>query len=159
MKKILFVCCLSIAVFALLTSCGKTDSGGCQPASVSSEKSAMVAFCTTNNITYTEHSSGILYQIINPGSGVAPTVSSSVSAVYTGQLLNGNVFTTVNNPSAFMPLSGLIQGWQIILPLIQKGGRVKMVIPSSFAWSCNGNGAAIPPNSPVYFDITLSDVN
>lgn len=155
MKKLLV---FSLFLGALFISCGKTDSGGCQPVSIASEKSAMVAFCTANSITYTEHSSGILYQIITPGSGVSPTSSSSVSAVYTGQLLSGSVFTTVNNPSGLMPLSGLIQGWQIGLPLIKKGGRIKLVIPSALAWSCSGNGKDIPPNSPVYFDITISDV-
>ncbi len=42
----------------LFAACGKT-SEPCVPATVASEKAAMVAYCTANNITYTEHASGI----------------------------------------------------------------------------------------------------
>ena len=47
----------------LFAACGKTDTE-CVPATVASEKAAMVAYCTANNITYTEHASGILYEIM-----------------------------------------------------------------------------------------------
>ncbi len=152
MKKNLLVLVAFVSIFA---SCGKSDSG-CQPATVASEKAQMVAYCNTNSIKYTEHSSGMLYEIINPGSGANPTVNSTVSVIYTGKLMTGVTFESTANPVTF-GLAGLIDGWKIGIPLIQKGGRIKLVIPSALAYSCSGSGT-IPPNSPIFFDITLTDV-
>jgi FKBP-type peptidyl-prolyl cis-trans isomerase len=139
----------------LFTACGKT-SEPCVPATVASEKAAMVAYCTANNITYTEHASGILYEIMSPGLTTQPTIANTVSVVYTGKLLNGNQFDASANPVR-LALSGVIKGWQIGIPLIKKGGRIKMVIPSSLAYGCTGQGS-IAPNSPLYFEVTLTDV-
>lgn len=139
----------------LFAGCGKTDTE-CVPATVASEKAAMVAYCTANNITYTEHESGILYEIIAPGLGIKPKLTNTVSAVYTGKFLNGTQFDASANPVSFL-LSGVIKGWQIGIPLIKKGGRIKLVIPSSLAYGCNGSGS-IPANSPLYFEVTLTDV-
>jgi FKBP-type peptidyl-prolyl cis-trans isomerase len=139
----------------LFASCGKSDTE-CVPATVASEKAAMVAYCTANNITYTEHASGILYEVMSPGLTTQPTIANTVSVVYTGKLLNGNQFDASANPVR-LALSGVIKGWQIGIPLIKKGGRIKMVIPSSLAYGCTGQGS-IAPNSPLYFEVTLTDV-
>jgi hypothetical protein len=53
-------------------------------------------------------------------------------------------------------LGSLIPGWQIGLPLIHKGGEIKLIVPSSLAYGC-GNGP-LPANSILYFDIHLVDV-
>jgi len=140
----------------LFAACGKSDTP-CVPATVASEKAAMVAYCTANNITYTEHSSGILYEIMAPGLGTqTPVLTSTVATVYTGKLLNGTQFDASANPVSFI-LNGVIKGWQIGIPLIKKGGRIKLVIPSSLAYGCDGSGS-IPPNSPLYFEVSLTDV-
>ena len=157
MKKTLGLLGLLLAFSFVLNSCGKTDTSGCQPASIASEKNAMVAYCTSSNITYIEHSSGLLYQIIDPGTGIAPTTASTISVVYTGKLFNGTTFDATANPVSF-PLSGVIDGWKIGIPLIKKGGRIKLIIPSALAYSCTGSGNSIPPNTPLYFDVTLTDV-
>ena len=156
MRKLIFV--WSIIVFASL-SCGKTTTSGCTPATVASESATMISYCTSNSITYTQHSSGILYQIIDPGTGTAPTLSSRIYITYTGKLFNGTVFDSQSNAALTgWTLSSLIDGWKIGLPLIKKGGHIKLVIPSSFAYGCAGSGTIIPSNTPLYFDITLVDV-
>jgi FKBP-type peptidyl-prolyl cis-trans isomerase len=139
----------------LFAACGKTNTE-CVPATVASEKAAMVAYCTANNIMYTEHASGILYEVMAPGLSTQPTLANTVAVVYTGKLLNGNQFDASANPVR-LALSGVIKGWQIGIPLIKKGGRIKLVIPSSLAYGCNGSGS-IPANSPLYFEVTLTDV-
>ena len=151
MKKALFV----LGLFAILAiSCGKTGSTGCTPAPVASEKAAMVKFCTDNNITYTEHPSGLLYQIMNQGAGAPLNATSQVNAVYTGKLLNGVVFDAAATPISFS-LSGVIEGWTIGIPLVRRGGRIQLVIPSALPYSCVGN-RNIPPNTPLYFDVTVN---
>lgn len=141
----------------LLNSCGKKDSSGCQPAPVASERSALLSYCSSNGITYTEHTSGLLYEIITPGTGISPNSASVVSVVYTGKLFNGNTFDATANPIN-LSLSNVIDGWKIGIPLIKKGGRIKLVIPSALAYSCTGAGGSIPPNTPLFFDVTLTDV-
>lgn len=153
MKQIIAVLAFSLVVI----SCGKTESG-CQPVPVASERMQLAAYCNANNITFTEHSSGLLYQIINPGTGTAsPTAASNVSVVYTGKHFDNTVFDSRANPITFN-LGGLIDGWKIGLPLIKKGGRIILVLPSALAYSCTGN-SGIKPNEPLMFDITLHDFN
>lgn len=154
MKRIVLSIFLATTI---LSGCVKKDTG-CTPQDPSVEKPAMIAFCSSYGITYTEHSSGMLYQITNPGTGVTPTTSSKIFIYYTGKLLNGNTFDSQSNPSATgWVLNSLIDGWKVGIPLIKKGGSIKLVIPSYLAYSCNGQGS-IPGNSPLYFDITLVDV-
>lgn len=154
MKRALLL--LSLGIATLFVSCGKQDKG-CEPKTPASEKAEMVAYCQANGINYTEHSSGILYEIISPGSGISPNANNSISFVYTGKLMNNTQFDATANPTPYYALSGLIEGWKIIMPLLQKGGRMKMVIPSALAYSCTGSNS-IPPNSPLFFDVTLTDV-
>ncbi len=150
------------AFVALLLSlsmvfCGKNVDTGCQPVPVASEETQLIAYCNTNGITYTKHPSGLFYQIINQGSGPYATTSSTVSAVYTGKHLDNTVFEATANPISFV-LSGVIDGWKIGIPLIQKGGRIKLIIPSALAYSCTGSAPTIKANEPLFFDVTVSDI-
>ncbi|MEN9684524.1 MAG: hypothetical protein RLZZ28_310 [Bacteroidota bacterium] len=156
MKKI-FGLILVISLSILVDSCGKTSDGGCQPASIASENAQMVAYCTANGINYQTDPSGLLYEIILPGSGLSPNSTSTIAVVYTGKLLNGTTFDATSNPIQ-LSLSSVIDGWKIGLPLIKKGGRIKLIIPSALAYSCAGAGNTIPPNTPLFFDVTLTDV-
>lgn len=156
MKRALLL--LSLGIATLLVSCGKQDKG-CEPKTPASERDSMVAYCNANGINYIEHSSGILYEIITPGTGITPTSNNLVFVVYTGKLLNGTVFDAKANPVDFSLAGNLIEGWKIAIPLIKKGGRIKIVIPSALAYTCTGSSdGSIPPNSPLFFDITLTDV-
>jgi len=51
----------------------------------------------------------------------------------------------------------VISGWQIGIPLIQKGGFIKLIIPSALGYGCRGTGP-IPGDAIIYFDIQLLDV-
>lgn len=152
MKNLLLA--LSLLMSVTMLSCGKTQDTGCTPVPVASEKDAMVKFCTDNGITYTEHSSGLLYQIMNPGTGATLDASSTVAAIYTGKFLNGVTFEANATPATF-GLNQVIEGWKIGIPLVKRGGRIRLIIPSALAYSCVGRGS-IPPNTPLYFDVTVN---
>jgi FKBP-type peptidyl-prolyl cis-trans isomerase FkpA len=154
MKKIVGV--LSV-LFLLAGGIGCIKDTGCQNKSVDSERAAIQAYAASNGITATAHSSGIYYQIVSPGGGPAPTISSKIFVTYTGKLLDGTQFDAGTTPAGGWVLSGLIAGWQTGLPLIQKGGVIKLIIPSSLGYGCQGAGT-IPGNSILFFDITLNDV-
>jgi FKBP-type peptidyl-prolyl cis-trans isomerase FkpA len=151
MKK--FWVIASVLIFALM-GCGKKEMG-CTPVSPESEDAQITAFASANNIAAIKHSSGLYYQIIDPGTGTIPMANSTVTAAYTGKLLNGNIF---DSGTASFPLSGVIEGWQIGIPLIKKGGKMKLIIPSAYAYGCIGSPPRIPSNAVLYFDISLVDV-
>jgi FKBP-type peptidyl-prolyl cis-trans isomerase FkpA len=141
----------------LMNGCLKSEKG-CETQSPSAEEPQLVNYASANGITATKHSSGIYYEIISAGSGTAPNLSSRVFVTYTGKLTDGTVFEKVDTPVNFI-LGGLIEGWKIGIPLIKKGGRIKLIIPSSLAYSCPGQpSAGIPSNAVLFFDITLVDV-
>jgi FKBP-type peptidyl-prolyl cis-trans isomerase FkpA len=72
-------------------------------------------------------------------------------------LLNGTVFDgTTTQPISFK-LGQVISGWQIGIPLIQKGGKIRLLIPSGLAYGPDGQGP-IPGNAVLDFDIELLDV-
>jgi FKBP-type peptidyl-prolyl cis-trans isomerase FkpA len=52
----------------------------------------------------------------------------------------------------------LIQGWQIAVPKIAPGGSMKVLIPSNLGYGSQGAGSSIPPNAPLYFEISLNAV-
>jgi FKBP-type peptidyl-prolyl cis-trans isomerase FkpA len=150
MKRIVIAGFLAFTLISNF-SCTK-DSGTCTDKTVQSEEGAILAFATTNGITATRHSSGMYYQIISAGSGATPTLASRVKAKYTGKYMDGTIFDSATTAVEF-PLSGVIAGWQLGLPLIQKGGIIKLIIPSSFAYGCTGR-SPIPPYAVLYFELT-----
>ncbi|TKC01045.1 FKBP-type peptidyl-prolyl cis-trans isomerase [Pedobacter cryophilus] len=114
-------------------------------------------FIADNNIDALRHESGVYYQIVAPGSGSHTyTGNSRTSVNYTGRLLNGNVFDYSRSTATFS-LGGVIVGWQIGVPLIQKGGKIRLLIPSGYAYGAGGSGS-IPANAVLDFDIELVDV-
>ena len=158
MKKIISVAGFS-GLLLLTAGCLKSGSStSCKDKTVASEESLILSYASTNNITATKHSSGLYYQVITPGSGATPNGGSLIFVRYTGKLLNGTVFDSQTNASATgWRLSGLVEGWQLGLPLIQKGGSIKLIVPSSLAYGCDGRGP-IPPDAILYFEIDLVDV-
>jgi FKBP-type peptidyl-prolyl cis-trans isomerase len=154
MKKMFLSLSLVVILFA---GTGCIKDAVCIDKTVQSEQSAIIDYVNTQGITATAHSSGLYYQITNPGSGISPTSSSKVFVKYTGKLLNGTIFDSQPTTPVSFVLGGTIQGFQIGLSLIQKGGTIKLIIPSALAYGCNGFGS-VPGNSILYFDIELTDV-
>lgn len=146
----------------LFTSClkSKTDQNNCVPNNTgvptAAEIASVQAYLTKNSITATQDPGGFFYIIIAPGSGVTPSLSSKVTVKYTGTLENGTVFDQ-NQAGTTFTLSGLILGWQKGIPLIKKGGSIKLYLPPSLAYGCSASGA-IPPGSNLIFTIDLVDV-
>jgi FKBP-type peptidyl-prolyl cis-trans isomerase FkpA len=148
---------LAAVFFSLCTaSCLKNNDDGCQAVAPETETPRMTAFCDSAGITWSRLGNGLFYQVIDSGSGIAPTADSRVFVSYTGSLLNGTVFDHQTTPVNYL-LKDLINGWRAGLPLIKKGGRIKLVIPSYLGYGCTG-APGIAANSVLYFDITLTDV-
>lgn len=145
-------------LIAFFTSCLKEDTA-CSNVNPSTEDTTMTGYASRRGYTVTKHPSGMYYQVTSVGTGVVPTVNSKIRVRYKGLRMDDSQFDAGDNISASSPwtLSSLIQGWQIGLPLIKKGGSIRLLVPSALAYGCNGN-AGIAPNSVLYFEVDLIDV-
>lgn len=164
MKKDLFLI-ITIAAFSFIFSgCLKSDTynttDNCVPNTTgiptAAEITSLQNYLTSHSITATQHPGGFYYIIFSQGSGPAPNLSSNVTVKYTGTLENGYIFDQNLNGTTFL-LSQLILGWQKGLPLIQKGGSIKLFLPPSLGYGC-AQVAAVPPASNLFFTIDLIDV-
>jgi len=144
---------LTIVVFS---GCNKDKS--CKARSVESEVPQIQAYATANGINATRHSSGLYYEIVTQGTGPIANSNSKIFITYTGKFMNGQVFDEQTTPNTQgWALNGLIQGWIIGIPLIQKGGHIRLIVPSSLGYGCE-DYYSIPGNSVLYFDVHLVDV-
>lgn len=149
-----------IAGVAMIGCLKSNDIKQCTPKTIESEKTAMTKFATDSAINVTADPSGIMYEIIDPGTGAAPAGNSLVTAKYVGRFLNGRGFDSsyVRDPNGTsFPLNGVIAGWQLGIPKVKEGGKVKLIIPSSLAYGCTGY-AGIPADQPLYFYVELVKV-
>jgi FKBP-type peptidyl-prolyl cis-trans isomerase FkpA len=72
--------------------------------------------------------------------------------------MDSTIFDSTTNPAKTgFTLGGLITGWQMALPKIRTGGRIKMLIPSKYGYGCSGSGP-VQPNTPIFFDVTLVSI-
>lgn len=99
---------------------------------------------------------GIQIYIAEMGNGPKPKPGSNVVMNYRGTLLNGEEFDSSFGRGGYQEFSlgALIQGWQIALPQVPTGSKVKLIIPSDKAYGPAAR-PGIPANSTLIFDIDL----
>ena len=121
------------------------------------DEEEILSYLSANSLTAEKTSSGIHYVIDNEGSGVYPSEFAYVKVYYEGRLTNDKVFdaTEANEPRWFY-LYQVIEGWQIGIPLLKKGGKGTLFIPSRYGYGTGGT-ASIPENSVLIFDVELLD--
>lgn len=104
--------------------------------------------------------SGLLYQVLNEGSGKKPTASDTVECHYEGRLIDGTVFDSSykRGESATFPLNGVIAGWTEGVQLMSEGAKYRFFIPYQLAYGERGAGQAIPPFAALVFDVELIKV-
>lgn len=106
---------------------------------------------------------GIAYAALPPsvdvetlvaGQGGSPTRADVALVNYKGMFADGKVFD--EGQRAVLPLSDVVPGFTKALEQMQRGGKYKVVIPSSLAYGAQGSGP-IPPNTDLTFEIELLD--
>ncbi len=95
------------------------------------------------------------------GTGAVAQKGDFMVMDYKGTLANGKVFDESkkrNEPFTFTLGNGqVIKGWDEGLVGMKVGGKRKLSIPPSMAYGDKDQGD-IPPNSDLYFDVTLIDI-
>lgn len=104
---------------------------------------------------------GVYYIVVAAGTGNdLYTNSTRVTVDYTGRIMtSGKEFTQSNNFHPSFTLGEVIKGWQLGIPQIKKGGTVRLLIPSRYAYGpYDQPTVGLPKNSVLDFDIQLLDV-
>lgn len=115
-------------------------------------------FASETNVVKLE--SGVLYKIIEEGSGIFPTIDSKVRCHYHGTNIYSEVFDSSvdrGKPADFQ-ISKLIKGWQEVMPLLKVGSKVKIVIPPDAAYGDQQISKEIGPHSTLIFHVELLEI-
>lgn len=111
---------------------------------------------TTPNVKKTE--SGLLYDILEPGSSKKPTsLEDTVKVNYKGEFKDGEVFDESTSPIEFK-LNQVIKGWGEGMQLIGEGGKIRLWIPYDLGYGEQGH-YSIPPYAALVFEVELLEVN
>lgn len=109
---------------------------------------------------YKQLPGGVLYKVLEQGTGVkSPDRNSVVTVHYRGLLVSGRLFDSSYRqgyPLAIR-LKDVIEGWQIALMNMHAGDKWNVIIPSELGYGRRTVGD-IPGNSTLIFDIELISV-
>lgn len=116
------------------------------------------SYLAAHNIQALQDQEGFIRYVIHADSaGTKPTIDSCVTANYSGMLLSsGAEFDKGENIS--FPLSSVIDGWKIGIPLMNVGDSITLYIPSGLAYGYYGYPPEIPSNANLVFNVGLTKV-
>lgn len=131
-------------------------------------------YLVNNNLEATTTDEGIAVVTLEAGNGEFPQKGDKVKVDYSVRLLNGTLIDTSDEELAkandlyyeqreYAPYEftlgnrEVIEGWDLGIPKVDKGGKAKLLIPSQYAYGARNDGGPIPPNSVLVFDIEVVD--
>jgi len=102
---------------------------------------------------------GLCYEVLERGTGPYVKPTDTVKINYTGMLLDGQVFDSSeqHGQPLVIALDQAISGWSEGMQQINKGGKIKLYVPSTLAYGNEGAGP-IPPSSALIFEIELLEI-
>ena len=102
---------------------------------------------------------GLIYYVLQPGTGEHPKAGDTVKVIYTGWLTDGTRFDSSldrGEPLSFSVGTGqVIKGWDEAVLDMKVGEKRQLRIPSALGYGANGAGGVIPPNAILVFDVEL----
>ena len=106
---------------------------------------------------------GLLIEDIVVGDGNEAKDHNKVVVNYTGTLENGSIFDSSlkpgRDPFTFtLGVGSVIKGWDQGVKGMKVGGKRKLVIPPELGYGDQGAGNVIPPNTTLYFEVELLEV-
>jgi FKBP-type peptidyl-prolyl cis-trans isomerase FkpA len=115
-----------------------------------------------NNINEEPEESGMVIIVTEQGRGPQPQTGQTVTAHYTGKLLDGTVFdSSVERGTPFSFTIGrgqVIRGWDEGFSKLNVGSKARLIIPSHLAYGDRDRGPVIKAFSTLIFDVELIDV-
>lgn len=120
------------------------------------DKAEILKAVKAGKVDTTGSKDGVYYLQLKEGTGVEVAVTDTVTVYYKGTLLkDGSMFDETKTEPVTFPLNRLIRGWQVGVPLVKVGGKIRLIIPSAMAYSIRSRSKDIPPNSVLVFDIEV----
>jgi len=138
---------------------------------------AKAAYLATAKATATTTPSGLVYKIVQNGTGVKPADKSTFYFHYAGYFEDGTLFDSsyenvakeygkfdanraAQNGYQAFPFEagkkdGMIAGFLESLALMGYGDKVVAFIPASLAYGSRGAGEVIPPNTNLIFELEM----
>ena len=119
--------------------------------------------CGSNEGNMQKLENGLLIEDIVVGDGNEAKDHNKVVVNYTGTLENGSVFDSSlkpgRDPFTFtLGVGSVIKGWDQGVKGMKVGGKRKLVIPPELGYGDKGAGNVIPPNTTLYFEVELLEV-
>ena len=139
----------------LFTNCNKEEQNLTYQEQLEKDEKLIEDYLSQNNLTAEVGDFGLRYIIEEPGEGPNPSATSTVIVKYKGYLPDGTVFDESEAFQTSLQGNTLISGWRIGIPLFKKGGKGKLILPSSLGYGEFGTGSTIGPNQILIFDIEL----
>jgi FKBP-type peptidyl-prolyl cis-trans isomerase FklB len=102
--------------------------------------------------------SGVQFKVLKAGTGaVKPTETDTVSAHYTGRLIDGTKFdSSVDRGEPLsIPVNRVIAGWTEVLQQMVVGDKWEVYIPGDKAYGQRGSPPVIGPNALLIFEMEL----
>lgn len=96
---------------------------------------------------------GVLYRVIQPGSGPHPTDGNVVTFHYEGRFIDGTVFDKESQPET-IGVKELIMGFAIALKAMPLGAKWEIYIPWQSAYGAQGTDD-VPPFSTLIYKVEL----
>ena len=123
------------------------------------ESAKIDVYIKKNNIKEKPSETGLYYIEIEEGSGERPVKGETVRVHYIASRTDGFLIQNsynLNQPAAFILGQGMVfAGWEEAVPLMKRGGKAKIIVPSALAYRERGNGKEVGPYEPLVFELEL----
>lgn len=112
---------------------------------------------------YSTTASGLMYKVLEPGTGRQPKAGETVTVSYYGALsADDSSFddSYKRGRGIQFPIGAgqVIPGWDEGIALLNQGARAMLIIPSDIGYGERGSGASIPPGAELAFYVQLDDI-
>ncbi len=104
--------------------------------------------------------SGIVFEMLQNGSGPSPAATDTVKVHYRGTFPDGREFDSSykrGQPTEF-PLNRVIPCWTEAVQMMKPGGKARITCPPGLAYGERGAGSSVPPNATLNFEIELISI-
>lgn len=108
---------------------------------------------------YITRPSGLVYKIIDQGTGKVPKQQDFVRMNVIAKLVDGKLIdNTYESQPRELPVEAVFAGWQEALMMMPEGSKWEVIVPPHLAYRDAGFGDLIPPHSAVILELQLLKV-
>ncbi len=122
------------------------------------ESDSIQHFIAQKKWPMTHNGGGLYYEITEKGRGIPIENGMSVAIAFKVYLLDGTLCyeTLAADPVRFKVGKDHVEsGLHQLMPLLHKGDRVRVVLPSVLAFGFTGDKKKIPGDTPLHYEIAV----